>query len=326
MSRRTEATSSGSSRRAFLKGGAAAAALSISGLAAAEPRALPRRPFGATGAHVTVFGLGCFPLGSLSSDEEGAGLVLRALEGGCNYLDTAPSYSKGSSERRVGMALRAYKGTRPIVATKTHTRTADAAWRDLEGSLQRMGLERVDLLQIHAIKDAADLDLALDEKNGPLAALLKAREQKLVRWLGVTGHFDPATMRRTFERFPFDSILFPLNCVDAQYQLPGDPPERLSFVEQTLPAAVENGLARVAMKVFASGALPRNGLDPARCLRFTYGLDISTCVVGCATAAEVDLALGVAREATALSETERRELLEAARASSGPRVEWYKRR
>lgn len=287
---------------------------------------MPTRPFGRTGARVSLFGLGCFVLGSLPDDEQGARLVTHALERGCTYLDTAPSYSSGRSERRVGLALRAWKGPRPLVASKTHTRTADAAWRDLEGSLSRLGVGRLDLLQIHAVRDAEDLDRALDEKHGPLAALLRAREQKLVRWLGVTGHFDPRTLVDALRRFAFDAILLPLNCVDPLYEIPGEPPERLSFLEQALPAAVGAGVARVAMKVFASGGLIERGLDPERCLRFTYGLDVSTCIVGCATPAQVDLAAGVARTHRALGEGEQEALRRAAGPAAGPKVEWYKRR
>ena len=329
-------------RRRFLlnAAGGAVAALTPAALAAAEEKAppesaseLPRRPFGATGAKVTVLGLGCFPLGSLRDEQAGVDVVLRALGAGCNYIDTAPSYSGGKSETRVGLALASFGRERfaamgGVLASKTHTRTRDDAWSDLEGSLKRLQVERLDVWQIHAIRDADDMRTALDDKHGPLKAALEAREKKLIRWIGVTGHWDPAVMRSTFEAFPFDSILFPLNCVDPSYETKpaaGAAPERLSFVDDTLPAAVKKGLARVAMKAFASGRLPKNGMSAEDCLRFTYGLDIATCIVGCKDAAEVDLAVRVAREDRPLSPAERKRVLEEARRWRGKQTEWYKR-
>ena len=165
----------------------------------------------------------------------------------------------------------------------------------------------------------------LRSARGPLAALIKAKEEGLIRWIGVTGHADPYVMRRTFEKYPFASILFPLNCVDPHYETRGDKPERLSFVEETLPAAIENGLGRVAMKVFASGRLAKKGIDPELCLRYTYGLDISTCIVGCNSIAQVDLAARVAREQKPLSEAETKALLASTRPHRGKGTEWYKR-
>ncbi len=298
---------------------------------AAKP--LPRRPFGKTGAEVTVFGLGCHPLGGMKDEDAATGVITRALEAGCNYIDTAPSYARGRSEQRVGRALKAFGAKRlrtqgVLVASKTTERSRDGAWRDLEGSLKRLGRDRIDLLQVHAIKSEADLARALDPKRGVIAALKEARAQKLIRWIGVTGHADPAVMARTFERFPFEAILFPLNCVDPHYETKpkaGAKPERLSFLDQTLPPARKNGLARVAMKVFSAGRLPKGGIDAGDCLRFTYGLDIATCIVGCRSAAEVDLAVRIAREAKPLSAEARKKLLASTRRLRGRGTEWYKR-
>ncbi len=317
----------GTTRRGFLAGAAgaaAAAALDPLAVGADDKKPLPRRAFGKTGEQVTLFGLGCYPLGSLSNERAGVEIVLRALDHGCNYIDTAPSYSRGRSETRVGIALRERKPKGVLVATKTTERTKAGAWRDLNASLKRLG--RIDMLQIHAVRGMDDLRRVLDEKKGPLAAALEARAQKMIRFIGVTGHYDPAVMRATFQRWPFDAILFPLNCVDPHYRTRGRKPERLSFLDQTLPAAVENGLARVAMKVFASGNLPKKGVDARACLRFAYGLDISTAIVGCKNAAEVDLAAQVARLNRPLPDAERKALLATARPHQGSGTEWYKRK
>ena len=120
----------------------------------------------------------------------------------------------------------------------------------------------------------------------------------------------------------------PLNCVDPHYETKaaaGKKPVRLSFLDQALPAARKNGLARVAMKVFSSGRLLKGGIDARDCLRFTYGLDVSTTVVGCKSVAEVDLAVQVARENKPLTPEERKALLAKTFAIRGKDTEGYKR-
>lgn len=324
-SAQTRARTEGASRRELLTGalGAAVVGASVSARAEADPppavpapvKPMPLRDFGATGLKVSVFGLGCFPLGSLPDEDEGVRLARLALDLGCTYLDTAPSYAEGQSERRVGLAIRGRARDSFVLATKTHTRTAADARRDLEGSLKRLGVEQIDLVQVHAVGDAADMERAL-AKDGPLAALEKAREEKLLRFIGVTGHRDPQVMRTAIERHAFDALLFPLNCVD---------PHHRSFVEGTLPAAVKRGLARIAMKVFASGKLPQLGVDAGDCLRYAYGLDVSTAIVGCSTPEQVRLAADVAREARRLTPLEERALLAATLPHRGASTEWYKR-
>jgi aryl-alcohol dehydrogenase-like predicted oxidoreductase len=311
---------------------AAGAVVGLPGVARAAPdegagrpseRALPRRPFGKTGFESTLFGLGCFPLGKLPDEDEAVGIVLRALDAGCNYLDTAPSYAR--SEKRVGLALRDRPDAEVFVATKTHTRTEGEARKDLETSLERLRVERVDMVQVHAVSDRADLQRVL-QPGGPLTALVKARDEGLLRFIGVTGHYDPVVMREAIAAWAFDSLLFPLNCVDPHGD-PDDPhdPHALSFLHTTLPAAVENGLARVAMKIFASGNLVERGIDAETCLRYVLGLDVSTAVLGCRSVAEVDLAVRVTRAAQHLDAQEEKTLLLSTARHTGAAVEWYKR-
>lgn len=276
---------------------------------------LPRRPLGRTGFQATIFGLGCFPLGGIPDDDQAVEVIVKALDAGCNVLDTAPSYARGRGETRVGKAIKGRPRSEIFLATKTHTRTADDARRDLEASLGRLGVDRVDLIQVHAVSDAADLDRVLG-RGGPIPALVKAREEGTVRFIGVTGHADPIVMRTAVERWPFDAIMLPLNCVD---------PHHLSFEKETLPTAVRKGLARMAMKVFASGNLVEKGIDAESCLRYVYGLDVSTVLVGCRTLAEVDLAVRVARENATLDAKEKAALLQRTMPFKGKGVEWYKR-
>ncbi len=310
------------SRRHVLRGASAAAVMGLTpGVAFSKdkPVVMPTRALGKTGVNVSLFGLGCFPLGKMARVEDAINVVHASVRAGCTYFDTAPSYSRGVSEERLGRALKALgkDAARLFVATKTNTRTADDAQRDLDQSLRRLGRTAIDMVQIHAIKSKDDMALALDPKRGPLKTLLRAQEQKVIRFIGVTGHADPRVMSETISRYGFDAVLFPLNCVD---------PHHMPFQTSTLPTAIKRGMGRVAMKVFASGRLPKRGkIDPRACLRYTYGLDISTAIVGCSTVGEVALAASVARENKPLTKREQAALLAKTAPLKGKKTEWYKR-
>lgn len=319
-------------RRGVIAGAiAAGAGVALSGFASAEPekkRVLPTRPFGKTGRSVTAMGLGCYYIGAASDDAAGVAVVHRALDAGCTYFDTAPSYLAGVSERRVGLAL-AGRRKDVFLSTKTLEREGSAARRELESSLKRLGVDAVDMIQIHCVRTADDLRAVL-AKGGVLEALLRAKEEGLAKFVGVTGHEDPNVVRAAIETKRFDSVLLPLNATDLHWA---------SFIDIALPAAVKLGIARVGMKVFASGALVRpDKADRAKgvtrltaedCLRFAYGLDVSTSIVGCATIEEVDVAVRVAADAKPLDAVARETLVKAAKQFTGKPedggVEWYKK-
>lgn len=323
----SDESNGGLSRRRLLGGAlAVGAGALLRGQAEAAPEvkklAIPTRAFGKTGRTVTVFGLGCFYVGGAPNDADGADVVRRALDVGCTYFDTAPSYHAGASERRVGIGL---EGRRKDVflSTKTLERNGALARRELEASLKRLKTDHVDLIQIHCVRTAADLASVL-APDGPLVALRRAKDEGLVKFIGVTGHEDPKVMKASIETDAFDSVLIPLNPVDLHWA---------SFVDGTLPTAVTKGIARVGMKVFASGRLVRpadakaKGLAAEDCLRFAYGLDVSAAIVGCSTTAEVDTAAKVAAEAKPLDAAARAALIEDAKrftGNSGAGVEWYK--
>ena len=131
------------------------------------------------------------------------------LEHGVNHLDAAASY--GDAELRLAPWLRRYPGAF-FVATKTGERSAEGARESLHRSLERLGVERVDLIQLHNLVDAEGWERALGP-SGALEALVEARAQGLVRFIGVTGHGTqaPAMHLASLERFPFDSVLAPCN-------------------------------------------------------------------------------------------------------------------
>jgi aryl-alcohol dehydrogenase-like predicted oxidoreductase len=148
-------------------------------------------------------------------DQQTADASVRlALEAGINHFDVAASY--GDAELRLGPWMPRIR-ERIFLATKTGLRDADAAWAQINQSLERLQTDRVDLIQIHAVGDLEELDLVTG-RGGSLAAAVRAREEGLAGAVGITGHGHqaPATHLEALRRFPFDTVLSPLNWVLAQ--------------------------------------------------------------------------------------------------------------
>jgi aryl-alcohol dehydrogenase-like predicted oxidoreductase len=169
---------------------------------------IPKEPFGSTGHTSTRILFGAAALGAMSPKRADATLDL-VLEHGVNHIDTAASY--GEAEVRLKGFLRQHRDGF-FLATKTGDRDGAGARDSLHRSLERMGVGSVDLIQLHNLVDETDWERALGE-GGALEALIDAREQGLVRFIGVTGHGTrvAAMHRRSLERFPFDSVLLPCN-------------------------------------------------------------------------------------------------------------------
>ncbi len=167
---------------------------------------LPTLPFGRTGHQSTRVLFGAAALGGMRQEKADA-VLEQLLLAGVNHLDTAASY--GEAELRIGPWMREHRGDF-FLATKTGERTAAGARESLHRSLERMRVDAVDLIQLHNLVDPADWETALGP-DGAAEALVEARDQGLVRFLGVTGHrWNAATMHlRSLDRFPFDSVLFP---------------------------------------------------------------------------------------------------------------------
>jgi aryl-alcohol dehydrogenase-like predicted oxidoreductase len=169
---------------------------------------IERIPFGSTGHHSTRILFGAAALGGMRQERADA-VLEQVLAAGVNHIDTAASY--GEAELRLAPFLRQHRAEF-FLATKTGERTAAGAREQLHRSLERMGVDRVDLIQLHNLVDEQEWQTALGP-GGALEALIEARDQGLVRFIGVTGHgTQVAAMHlRALERFPFDSVLAPYN-------------------------------------------------------------------------------------------------------------------
>jgi aryl-alcohol dehydrogenase-like predicted oxidoreductase len=174
---------------------------------------LPRAPFGATGHDSSRVVFGAAALASVSKGDADRALD-QLLEHGINHIDVAAGY--GDAELRIAPWLKRNPGTF-FVATKTGERTYRGAREEIRRSLDRLGVDRVDSIQLHNLVDVIEWDAALSA-DGALEAAIEAREEGLVRFIGVTGHglSVPEMHRRSLERFPFDSVLAPYNYVQMQ--------------------------------------------------------------------------------------------------------------
>src|ERR1700677_1839413 len=211
-------------RRNFLKtGGAAAAGLLAGGVLPARAatatlpalpvnaktqRAMPTRNLGKTGYKVGIFSLGGqAALEHPNNFDAAVPIIERALDMGVNYIDTSSIYGGPQrwSEQYVGKVM-AHRRNEAFLATKTKERTRDDSMRMIEKSLELLHTDHVALWQLHDIGTMTDIN-AVFAKGGAMEALLQARDQKIVRYLGITGHYRPDALMEAIHRHPFDTIL-----------------------------------------------------------------------------------------------------------------------
>lgn len=274
-------------RREFVKvgaAGAAGAALVAAGQAGAAP-GMPERPFGRTGHKVKIFSLGGqATIEKPGTREESIAIINRAIDLGVNYIDTAAAYGRprvegkerweldGWSQTHVGEVM-ATRRKEVFLASKTDDRTRDGSLRLLEQSLRLLKTDHLDLWQLHNIQREEQLDQVFG-KDGAIEALQKARDQKMVRFLGITGHFDPQVLVKGLERFPFDTILMALNPADKHH---------LPFISTVLPLANKKGMGVIGMKIPARGRIFRpdgiNGIKGP--MTYVLSLPVSTVIIGC---------------------------------------------
>ncbi|MBI3083224.1 MAG: aldo/keto reductase [Candidatus Omnitrophica bacterium] len=277
---------------------------------------IPKRPLGKTGVSVTIVGLGGEGvLRTWGREREAARVIERALNLGITYYDTAPAYS--SSQDYYGAVL-GERRQEIFLASKTHDRSRDGSLRLLDESLKRLHTDHLDLWQLHDLRDADDLRQIFAPKRGALAALQEARAEGRVRFLGITGHTDPAVLVEALRRFPFDTALVALNAADKA---------RLSFIEGVLPVAQRHGVGVIGMKVVARGALlrPAGPLTAPEAIDYVLSLPgVSTAILGCRTPHEVEENVRIASAFQPLS-AERLAVLESRALPFAPMASTFKR-
>jgi len=278
-----------------------------------------RRPLGRTGAEVSALGCGGHHLGDIKEVDEALRLIRAALDAGVTFFDNCWEYYNGETENILGRGLRGRRDE-VFLMTKvcTHGRSGDLGLRMLEQSLRRLQTDHLDLWQIHAISFDNDPELAY-AKGGAVEALDKAKREGKTRFVGFTGHKNPAFHLHMLElRYPFDTVQMPLNPFDANYH---------SFEQQVLPEVNRRGMAALGMKSMGGTAESvQKGLVTAEeLLRYAMSLPVATTISGMDSMKILEQNLRVARRFTPMSEKEMQVLRErcAAVAADG-RFEPYK--
>jgi aryl-alcohol dehydrogenase-like predicted oxidoreductase len=295
-------------RRQFL--GTVSAGLFVTPLlAASSAQRLPTRKLGRTGIKVPILGFGS---GSrflmYKEDDQAIAALHRAIDLGITYIDTAHSYGNGKSEERVGRVM-ATRRKEVVLATKIAARTADEARRQIELSLKRLQTDRLDVMHIHALKNMDDL-AAIEKKGGVLEAIYEAREKKITRAIGITGHADPRALQAALERHDFDCTQMALNAGLASMTdgMKIAPAGAASFEHLALPVAKRKKMGVIAMKVFGQEQLV-GAAAPEKLLAYALSLPVSLASVGMPKPELIETNVSLARNFAALSNRERDELV-----------------
>lgn len=275
-------------------------------------RMLPTVEFGSSGRSLPRLGLGTYPLGTLPDEDAGVAVIDRAITLGARYLDTAPSYSRGRAEERIGIALTDRPREDFFIATKTLARDADGARRELEASLRRLKTDYVDSIQVHALRN--DVETLFGE-DAVLAGLTKTKEEGLAKHIGITAHFNPKYLLEACRRHDVFNVLMPVNPLDTKHN---------SFIRRFLPFAIDNGIAVVAMKVYAGGGLLAK-LSVDECVHYALSQEgVDVIVPGCKSVQHVEEAYAATMSYEPLSAETQRSLEEKAGPHEGRSSEWYK--
>lgn len=235
------------------------------------------RELGSTGERVSAIGLGGWHIGLKHIDEQlGIRIVRTAIDRGITFMDNSWDYNGGVSDIRMGKALLEGYRDKVFLMTKIDGRSKIEATRQIDESLKRLQVERIDLIQHHEIIRFEDPHRVFDEE-GANAALIEARQAGKLQYIGFTGHKDPYIHLYMLEvaaehGFKFDAAQLPLNVMDAHYR---------SFAKLVVPELVKQNIGILGMKSLANGILLRsNTVTPIECLHYALNLPTSVVITG----------------------------------------------
>jgi uncharacterized protein len=303
-------------RRTFLSSSAAAGfAICASGAESGKvkPGDIPKRTFGKTGQQLTIIGQagGRFPMCSF---DDAKAITLRAYELGINYFDTARIYWNGRSEEVYGEVLPQFRKN-IFLTTKSPKRSRKEAETDLDASLRALKTDYVDLWQIHQVSEMDEVK-QIFAPGGAIEAFEAAKKAGKCRFMGFTGHHDPAVhlaMLKSYDKY--DTILMPLHPAEPAY---------LSFEKNVLPVAVERGMGIQAMKSTANSKLLHT-IPLKDCLRYVLSLPVHCVALGCTTIGQVEDDSRIACQFKPLDEAKLTSIRAEAAKFAGPKLEDWKR-
>jgi aryl-alcohol dehydrogenase-like predicted oxidoreductase len=278
------------------------------------------RTLGRTGEKVSALGVGGYHIG-VPSEEEGIRIIRTAMDRGVNFLDNCWDYHDGDSEVRMGKALRDGYRERAFLMTKIDGHTKVAAARQIDESLKRLQTDHVDLMQFHEVVRPGDPE-KIFAPGGSAEAMREAKKAGKVRYVGFTGHKDPAIHLKMLQTarahdFQIDAVQMPLNVMDAHFR---------SFARQVVPELVAAGIGVLAMKTMGGGAILRSQtVTPIDCLHYALNLPTSVVIAGMDSLARLEQGLEAVRTFKPMSPDEVAALLaKTAEAAANGEYERFK--
>jgi uncharacterized protein len=265
---------------------------------------IPHRPLGKTGQKVSIIGLGGYHLGTVRSPEIAIRLVQEAVDAGVTFLDNAWEYNDHRSEEWMGLGLQGRRDKVFLMSKVcTHGRDRKLAMQQLGESLKRLRTDHLDLWQIHEVIYENDAELHF-AKGGVIEALEEAKTQGKVRFVGFTGHKNPAIhLKMLAYDYPFDTVQMPLNCFVATFR---------SFEQHVLPELQRRGIAALGMKSLGGDGQPvQYGVVSAEeALRYAMSMPVASTICGIDSLDVLRQDVGIARNFTPMSAQEMQALRE----------------
>jgi aryl-alcohol dehydrogenase-like predicted oxidoreductase len=252
---------------------------------------MPLRTLGRTGEKVSAIGLGGYHTGIQGEEAESIRIIRAAMDRGINFLDNCWDYNGGTSEIRMGKALQDGYRAKAFLMSKIDGRTKEAAAKQIDESLRRLQTDHVDLMQFHEIVRMEDPD-RIFAPDGAMEAMQEAKKAGKVRFIGFTGHKDPAIHLKMLSvaadhKFRFDAVQMPLNVMDAHFR---------SFEHQVVPVLVKDGVGVLGMKSLGFGAILQSKTVTAiECLQYALNLPTSAVITGMESMERLDQACEAAR-------------------------------
>jgi predicted aldo/keto reductase-like oxidoreductase len=308
-------------RRGFIKSAIAAgvAAASSSGFGQTAPSGggtehpitrptspdMQYRELGTTGEKVSVIGLGGFHIGKQSTPAESIQIIRTAIDKGITFLDNSWDYNEGISEVRMGQALRDGYRDKVFLMTKVDGRTKDSYNKQLEESFGRLQTNMIDLVQFHEVIRMEDPD-RIFAPGGAIEGAIAARQAGKIRYIGFTGHKDPAVHLRMLQvaqqhGFHFDTVQMPINVMDAHFR---------SFTTEVMPVALQQGIGVLAMKTFGDHyILESKTVQPIEALHYSLQQPVSVVITGIDSIPVLDQALEAVRTFRPMSQAQVQALL-----------------
>jgi len=281
--------------------------------------AMPKRNLGKTGVQVSALCFGGAHWGRIEHDDEAIRILHEAIDMGINFLDNAWEYNGGRSEELMGKAIQGRRH-QVVLMTKvcSHGRDKKVALQQLDESLRRLKTDYLDLWQIHEVVYEDDPDRHF-VPGGAVEALLEAKRQGKVRFIGFTGHKHPRIHLKMLARdFPFDACQMPLNVFDGTYR---------SFEREVLPVVNQRGIAPLGMKSLSGNAEPiKQGIvTPEEAIRYVLSLPVASLVSGIDSREVLKQNLEIAQRFTPMTVAEMQSLrTRVAQYASDGRFELFK--